>query len=130
MLTEALEDIRALFHGGDSRTGPGTLIRKADVLLWAKENNLGVEETVSQVSVMLARAYMANELDWTFCDAAANNLFGAVLELDLGSDGTVEFPDQFWEFYLAFDHSETVAKEKADETARHGISDFLAKLQA
>jgi hypothetical protein len=125
MLTKALEDIRAIYQEGASRTGLETGIRKADVLLWAKENSLEFDQTFNQVSVILARGYLAHELDWAFCDAAANDLFGAALEIDFG--GTTVFPDQFWDFYLAFDHSETVTEDRADETARQGIRDFLAR---
>lgn len=80
MVEKALEDIRVLYEGGVSRTGWGGCVRKEDVLLWAKESNLGIEETFDQIAVMLSRCYIDGALDWDFCDAAANDLFGVLIE--------------------------------------------------
>ena len=128
MTDNALKDIRVLYDGGVSRTGWRGSVRKEDVLLWAKESNLGIEETFDQVAVMLSRGYMDGALDWDFCDAAANDLFGVLVEFYTDLDREVEEPKKFWRFYLAFDYSETVAEEKAEATARTEISEFLAAL--
>ncbi len=128
MVEKALDDIRVLYTGGVSRTGWGGSVRKEDVLLWAKENNLGIKEIFDQVAVMLSRGYMDRALDWDFCDAAANDLFGVLMEFYTDAGREVEEPKQFWKFYLAFDYSETVAEEKVEETARVEIGEFLAAL--
>lgn len=128
MTVNALNDIRVLYYGGVSRTGWGGCVRKEDVLLWAKESNLGIEETFDQVAVILSRGYMDRALDWQFCDTAANHLFGVLTEFYIDPDRKVEQPEQFWKFYEAFDYSETVAEEKAEEIARTEIAAFLASL--
>lgn len=128
MVKKALDDIRVLHAGGVSRTGWGGCVRKEDVLLWAKENNLGIGEIFDQVAVMLSRGYMDRALDWEFCDAAANDLFGVLMEFYTDASREVEEPTQFWKFYLAFDYSETVAEQKVEETARAEIGEFLAAL--
>jgi hypothetical protein len=125
MVENALTDIRVLYDGGVSRTGWRGCVRKEDVLLWAEESKLEIEETFDQVAVTLSRGFMDRSLDWDFCDAAANDLFGVLMEFYTDRKREVEEPKHFWKFYLAFDHSETVVAEKADETARTEISEFL-----
>ncbi|MBX7539653.1 hypothetical protein [Qipengyuania sphaerica] len=128
MVDKALRDIRVLYDGGVSRTGWGGCVRKEDVLLWAKESDLSIEETFDQIAVLLSRGYMDRDFDWDFCDAAANDLFGVLMEFCTDRSRKVEEPKQFWKFYLAFDYSETVAEENAEEAARTEISEFLAAL--
>ena len=128
MVNKALRDIRVLYDGGVSRTGGGGCVRKEDVLLWAKESDLSIEETFDQIAVLLSRGYMDRDLDWDYCDAAANDLFGVLMEFYTDRGRMVEEPKQFWKFYLAFDYSETVAEGNAEEAARTEISEFLAAL--
>lgn len=128
MVDKALRDIRVLYDGGVSRTGWGGCVRKEDVLLWAKESDLSIEETFDQIAVLLSRGYMDHDFDWDFCDAAANDLCGVLMEFYTDRSRKVEEPKQFWKFYLAFDYSETVAEENAEEAARTEISEFLAAL--
>jgi hypothetical protein len=80
MFDNALNDIRLLYDGGVSRTGWGGCIRKEDVLLWSKESDLSIEDTFDQVGVALGRAYIDRIFDWDFCDSAANDLFGVLME--------------------------------------------------
>jgi hypothetical protein len=128
MFDLALNDIRALYEGGISRTGWAGCIRKDDVVLWANENNLSIEHTFDGIGVALACAYANGSLDWDFCDSAANDLFGVLMLFHTDSERHVGEPKLFWKYYLAFDHSETVEPSQADETARAEIGQFLSEL--
>lgn len=130
MFEKALNDIRVLYEGGISRTGWGGCIRKEDVLLWAKESGFSIAETFDRVGIGLARAYSVGKLDWEFCDAAANDLFGTLMEFYSDRKRNIEEPSYFWNFYLAFDHSEMVEADKAEEVARDEIDELLRKVPA
>jgi hypothetical protein len=124
MFDNALNDIRLLYDGGVSRTGWGGCIRKEDVLLWSKECDLSIEDTFDRVGVALGRAYIDRTLGWDFCDSVANDLFGVLMEFYTDKERHIEEPKLFWKFYLAFDYSETVEAEKADEAARLRLVSF------
>ena len=128
MFNNAINDIVVLYNGGVSRTGWAGCIRKEDVLLWSTEANLSIQETFDEVGVALSNAYVDGTFDWEFCDSAANDLFGTLMEFYCDESYHVEEPKLFWKFYLAFDYSETVEAEKADEIARVGIGELLNEL--
>ena len=128
MFDLALNDIRALYEGGISRTGWAGCIRKEDVALWSNENDLSIDQTFDAIGVALAYAYANGSLDWDFCDSAANDLFGVLMQFYTDSECHVEESKLFWKYYLAFDHSETVEPSQADETARAAIGEFLSEL--
>ena len=130
MIDGAINDIRTLYAGGISRTGWRGCIRKEDVLLWSNESELSIEDTFDQLGVALAQAYIDRTYDWEFCDSAANDLFGVLMEFYIAEDRHIEEPQLFWKFYLAFDYSETVEAEKADEVARAEIVAFLREAPA
>ncbi|MBD3734117.1 MAG: hypothetical protein IE934_15570 [Sphingopyxis sp.] len=128
MFEKALHDIRVIYEGGMSRTGWGGCIRKEDVLLWSEESGLSIKDTFDQVGIGLARGYLHGTLDWDFCDEAANDLFGILMGLYVGDKHRVGTPSHFWKFYLAFDYSETVEPEQAEEVARIEIDEFLSEV--
>lgn len=130
MIDNALTDMRVLYEGGVSRTGWKGCIRKEDVLLWSNECGLSIECTLDGIGVALARAFISDNVDWDFCDSVANDLFAVLIAFYTDSNYHVEEPKLFWRFYLAFDYSEMVEAEKADEVARVEISEFLSELPA
>ena len=126
MYDEALSDLRNLYRGGLSKTGWGGDVRKEDVARWAELSELTLSQVFDRVGVELARDYAGGILTWEFCDAAANRLFGVLTVLSMDGAVEMEEPEQFWNFYLAFDRSETVPPERAEETAQKHVADFLA----
>lgn len=130
MIDNVLNDIRVLYDGGISRTGWRGCIRKEDVLRWSNASGLSIEETFNQIGVALGRAFIDHAIDWDFCDSAANSLYGALIGFYTDDEHHVEEPELFWKFFLAFDHSETVGAERADEVARIEIREFLRELPA
>jgi len=130
MIENALDDMRALYEGGVSRTGWKGCIRKEDVLLWSNECGFSIESTLDEIGVALARAFISHDVDWNFCDSVANDLFGVLMDFYTDSIYQVEQPKLFWRFYLAFDTSEMVEAEKVDKVARVEISEFLSELPA
>ena len=58
----------------------------------------------------LARGFHASELDFTFCDAVINDLFGRVM-----TPAREPAPSLFWQVYLAFDAGEFYRPNKRDE---------------
>lgn len=130
MIDDAINDIRVRYAGGISRTGWRGCLGKEDVLLWANDSGLSIEETFDQVGLALSQAYIDRTCDWEFCDSAANDLFGVLMEFYIAEDRHIEEPKLFWKFYLAFDYSETVEDEKADEVARAEIGALLREAPA
>ncbi|VWX56021.1 hypothetical protein [Sphingorhabdus sp. 109] len=127
MLDNVLRDLRNLYEGGVSRTGWRGCVRKEDILLWSKESDLNINDTFDQIGIGLARAYLENTLDWDFCDSAANDLFGVLMEFRTRRRHIGE-PEYFWKFYLALEVSETAEAENYDEIARIEISKFVSEL--
>lgn len=73
-----------------------------DITRWATEAKLRPTNFFDKLAVELACDFFVGLLGWEFCDGVANALFGALLEFGEG----FEWPDTFFEFYCAFDHSE------------------------
>tara|TARA_R110000796_G_scaffold14011_19_gene45677 strand:- start:27866 stop:28105 length:240 start_codon:yes stop_codon:yes gene_type:complete len=73
------------------------------------------------LAVELSCDFFVGFLGWDFADGIANALNGALLEL-AGSDNELVWPDAFFEFYCAFDHSEMEGPR-----GREIIRDFLQK---
>lgn len=95
MVEKALRDLRVLYDGGVSRTGWGGCVRKEDVILWSKENDLKIEETFDQVAVAISRHYIDRTFDWDYCDSTANDLFAVLMEFDTDRTRRVEEPPLF-----------------------------------
>jgi hypothetical protein len=62
-----------------------------------------------RIAVFLARGFHSAELEFEFCDAVANHLFGIITYAD------EDLPDIFWEIYLAFDAGEYYHAGNRDE---------------
>lgn len=122
---EAFEDLRNLYRGEFSKRGIGGDVAPEDVKRWACVASMSVSQTFDTVAVELARDYAAGILTWEFCDAVANKLFGVMTDLVVSGELAGE-PKGFWQFYLAFDHSETVEPERREAIAKGDIASFLA----
>lgn len=128
MYDEALRDLRNLHRGGVSTTGWAGTVRKEDVVRWSEVSGLGLTETFDNIGIEMALDFALGILTWQFCDMTANALFGVLVEM--ANDGVADFdePKHFWEFYLAFDHSETVPAAEAHKVAHDQIERFLASI--
>ena len=80
-------------------------IEKGDILRWSKESDLTPSSFMDEFAIELSGDFFVGFLGWEFCDGVANALHGALLDLS-SSDKEFPWAEVYWEFYLAFDHSE------------------------
>lgn len=78
-------------------------IGQGDIIRWSTEANLPPTKLLDELAVELASDFFVGFLGWEFCDGVANALFGALLEFQ----EDFEWPNTFFQFYCAFDTSET-----------------------
>ncbi|MDR6667960.1 hypothetical protein [Rhizobium sp. 1399] len=75
----------------------------------------------------IAIGYYRGELDYTFCDGAMNDLWGAV-QAGFGP-GNIQVPEPFFEIYLAFDAGEYHRKpDKSDNPVADFTNPLIAEL--
>jgi hypothetical protein len=71
-------------------------IQKWSALLCQSEAHL-----YDQIAIYLARGFHSYELDFEFCDALVNDIYGLIV-----SSPDAHLPDLFYEVYSAFDEGE------------------------
>jgi hypothetical protein len=112
MYESTLAELRARWRDGNHYIGPD------DIARWSDASGLSATRTFDVLAVELASDFFTGFLGWEFADSVANALYGALLE----SGERTEWPDIFFEFYCAFDHS-----ERHGPTDRELIRPFLRK---
>ena len=90
MYQSVLNELRERWRDGDH------YVDEKDVVRWANEAKLTPSEFLDKLAVELASDFFVGFLGWEFCDGVANALFPTAMTLS----------ETFFEFYLAFDHSE------------------------
>ncbi|UYY57556.1 hypothetical protein [Sphingomonas sp. S2-65] len=112
MYDSALAELRVRWRSGDR------LVSDDDIGRWSNISGLPAEKVFDLLSVELAEDFFTGFLGWEFADSVANALYGVLL--DISDD--VEWPNTFFEFYIAFDHS-----ERHEPRTRELIRPFLGK---
>ncbi|PXA91700.1 hypothetical protein DMC47_25055 [Nostoc sp. 3335mG] len=80
----------------------GRLVTSEDIGRWSNTTGLSADKILDSIALGLAEDFFTGFLGWEFTDSVANALWGVLL--DISDD--VEWPNTFFEFYIAFDHSE------------------------
>ena len=62
-----------------------------------------------QIALRLARGFYDSELDFTFCDAVINDMFGVIISVN------EVHKELFWRVFSAFDEGEYYHKNNRDE---------------
>lgn len=96
-------------------------IEDAEVTQWASLAGCSVTDFLDQFAIEIAADFFVGFLSWEFADRIANDLHAVMLDLS-GKNPEFRWPDECWEFYLAFDHSEIEGSQD-----RELIRDFLKK---
>ena len=115
MYETALAELRARWREGNHYVG------KDDINRWSELSGLSATKVFDRLAVDLSSDFFIGFLGWNFADGAANALYGALMEF-VGSDESFVWPDEFDEFYRAFDHSEMEGPKD-----RELIREFLSK---
>lgn len=115
MYESTLAELRARWRDGNRYIGPD------DITRWSEVDGLSVTKAFDLLAVELASDFFTGFLGWEFADGVANALYGALLE----NGERIEWPDTFFEFYCAFDHS-----ERHGPTDRELIRPFLRKYRS
>ena len=110
MYQSVLNELRVRWRDGHH------YIDKDDITRWSTEASILPPNLFDKLAVELASDFFVGFLGWEFCDGVANALHQALLEFPEGC----EWPDTFFEFYCAFDHSEMEGPRD-----RELIRDFL-----
>ena len=97
MYQAVLNEFRERWRDADHDVG------KDDVVRWANDANLTPSKIFDELAVELASDFFVGFLGWPFCDGVTNALFDALLQF---KEEECPWPNTFFEFYLAFDHSE------------------------
>jgi hypothetical protein len=96
MYDRALAELRARWRRGDR------LVSIDDIGRWSNISGLAADKVLDRLSIELAEDFFAGFLGWEFADSVANALYAVLL--DISED--IEWPNTFFNFYIAFDHSE------------------------
>lgn len=99
MYAIALAELRERWRNGNHYIG------KDDIRRWSELSCLSETRVIDCLAIELSSDFFVGFLGWDFTNGAANALYGALLELVNGDQDFV-WPDTFFEFYCAFDHSE------------------------
>ena len=100
-ISEVISELKAIYKdqlGYPHPPGPG--LTEADVQRWSSSLGCSRSTLYDQIAAHLARGFHASRLDFCFCDAVVNDLFGVITSAD------ERRPDLFWAVYLAFDEGE------------------------
>lgn len=115
MYETALAELRARWRDGNPHVG------KDDIYRWSELSGLSGTQVLDRLAIELSSDFFVGFLGWDFADGVANALNDALMEL-MASDQDFVWPDTFFEFYCAFDHSEMEGPRD-----RELIREFLQK---
>lgn len=99
----------------------------ADILQWA--GAIDNWNFYNSVALEIAKSYHRGQLDYSFCDGIANDLWEGVKK-GFGP-GQNELPEPFYEIFLAFDAGEYHRKhDKSDDPVADHTDPWIAELAA
>lgn len=114
MYETALAEMWARWRKGTFYVG------KDDIVRWSETSGLSASKVFHRLAVELSSDFFVGFLGWDFTNGAANELNGTMLQFTSETDFV--WPDAFFEFYCAFDHSEMEGPRD-----RELIREFLQK---
>ena len=85
-------------------------LNQADLQRWSHLIGEPRSAMYDDIAVHLARGFHARELDFEFCDAILNDIFGVIT-----SANDEKLPDLFYQIYCAFDEGEYYHRDNRQE---------------
>jgi len=121
----ALQDMMAIQKSWPTASGSLNL-RREEIESWAIAGSTDTLNALDMVALGLAIDFQCRILTWEFCDRVANDLQGELWH----HAAELETPTFFWQFFLAFDHSETAKTEdEAESLAQRAIKKLLDEVK-
>ena len=105
------------------------LSEHGDIDRWIKSMGCSVSEVYETIAAELAKGYSQGRYSFELCDDIANELFRAWGQMALRDPTKGNFPELFYEVFLAFDAGEFHhLPDKSDDPVKDYTDPLIAKI--